>query len=431
MSQNTARVLIVGEYLPDTEAVSLEAPDIQNQGAGVGGLSLAHGLAKHGIKVTVFEKDLSSGFRSQGYRFRMNPNGSTALKSMLSDDLFAQFEQTAAAIRIGGTRMKYDGTVLHCQEGAEGGFLKFLLRKPSDIAEYGVKVDPKNGSAVTEQYGGVYTVDRTLFRAILLQNLDVQFGRQAIGYALDSPSPGKVTLQFKDGSSETGDFLVGADGLRSVVGKQLLPKHLPVDTTGRCIYGKTAITPQFLEKFPKQMHDWMSMTIDDTGAKPVCLLTEPFRFSDAGKALSSTVLPQPSEDYMYWVLAGSPAITEKWSPAIRSVLEFQTVDQTVPLRLCSVVPEIPYWTPSPLLTLVGDAVHVMSPTGGVGANTALRDSAALCGVLRKAFGENQGKVSAEAIGQYEADYEGLCGQSRRYVAAGRSQDLWSAAVRGL
>ncbi|KAE9409924.1 hypothetical protein BT96DRAFT_931429 [Gymnopus androsaceus JB14] len=62
------------------------------------------------------------------------------------------------------------------------------------------------------------------------------------------PFPGKVTLEFKDGSSETGDFLVGADGLRSVVRKQLLPKHIPVDTTGRAIYGKTPITTQLLEK---------------------------------------------------------------------------------------------------------------------------------------------------------------------------------------
>ncbi|KAE9383841.1 2-polyprenyl-6-methoxyphenol hydroxylase, partial [Gymnopus androsaceus JB14] len=379
-------------------------------GAGVGGLSLAHGLAKHGIKVTVFEKEcnISLTCSSEGYRFRMNPNGSTALKSMLPEDLFAQFEQTAATTRIGGTRMKYDGT-------------------------HGVKVDQKNGSAA-EQYGGVYTVDRTLFRALLLQNLDVQFGRQAIGYALDSPCPGKVTLQFKDGSSETGDFLVGADGLRSVVRKQLLPQHLPVDTTGRCIYGKTPITSQLMEKFPKEMHDWMSMTIDDTGAKPLSLLTEPLRFSDTAKALSTKVLPQPSEDYIYWVLAGSPAafelpdsqflhltpeqtvehslkITEKWSPAIRSVFESQTVDQASPLRLCSVVPEIPYWAPSPLLTLIGDAVHVMSPTGGVGANTALRDSAALYKVLRKAFVENQGKVSAEAIGQYEADMRVYAGKA--------------------
>ncbi|KAE9409867.1 FAD/NAD(P)-binding domain-containing protein [Gymnopus androsaceus JB14] len=290
MSQTTARVLIVG--------------------AGVGGLSLAHGLAKHGIKVTVFEKDISSGFRAQGYRFRMNPNGSTALKSMLPEDLFAQFEQTAATTRIGGTRMKYDGTVLHHQEGIAGGFMP---RNPSHMAEHGVKVDQKNGSAA-EQYGGVYTVDRTLFRALLLQNLDVQFGRQAIGYTLDSPCPGKVTLQFKDGSSETGDFLVGADGLRSVVRKQFMPQHLPVDTTGRCIYGKTPITPQLMEKFPKEMHDWMSMTIDDTGAKPLSLLTEPLRFSNTAKALSTKVLPQPSEDYIYWVLAGSPALSNCQTP---------------------------------------------------------------------------------------------------------------------
>ncbi|KAJ3926362.1 MAG: hypothetical protein NXY57DRAFT_1043334 [Lentinula lateritia] len=257
------------------------------------------------------------------------------------------------------------------------------------------------------------------------RSTDVQFGKQVDRYSLDSPAK-KVSVHFSDGSSATGDFLVGADGLRSVIRKQLLPQHIPVDTTGRCIYGKTPITPKLLESFPKELHDWMSLTIDDTGLKPLSLLTEPLYFSDEAKALSTKVLPNASEDYIYWVLSGTPdtfelpdsqflylspeqtvqhslKITEKWSPAIRTVLELQTVEQAAPLRISSVVPQLPYWEPSSLVTLLGDSVHVMSPTGGVGANTALRDSSALCEVLRKAFVENKGSVSAEAIGTYEAD----------------------------
>lgn len=141
---------------------------------------------------------------------------------------------------------------------------------------------------------------RTLFRALLLQNIDVQFGKQVDRYSLDSPAK-KVSVHFSDGSSATGDFLVGADGLRSVIRKQLLPQHIPVDTTGRCIYGKTPITPKLLESFPKELHDWMSLTIDDTGLKPLSLLTEPLYFSDEAKALSTKVLPNASEDYIYWV----------------------------------------------------------------------------------------------------------------------------------
>ncbi|KAJ3826539.1 2-polyprenyl-6-methoxyphenol hydroxylase, partial [Lentinula raphanica] len=373
-------------------------------GAGVGGLTVAQGLAKHGIEVTVFEKE----YLSEGYRFRMNPLGSAAIKSVLSEDLFAQFERTAATTHLGGTRMKHDGTILESREGT---------------------------GVFPAGHHGVFTVDRTLFRALLLQNLDIRFGKQAERYTLDAPSKGKVTIHFTDGSSETGDFLVGADGIRSAIRKQFLPNHIPVDTTGRCIYGKTPITPDLLEEFPKEMHRWMSMTIDDTGSKPLALLTEPLYFSEEAKALSTKVLPEPSEDYIYWVVLAGTAdtfelpdsrflhltpeqtaehalkITEKWSPAIHSVIELQTVAQTAPLRVSSVVPKLPYWDPSPLVTLLGDSVHVMSPTGGVGANTALRDSAALYEVLKHAFLENGGKVSTEAIGQYEANMRVYAGEA--------------------
>ncbi|KAJ3757765.1 2-polyprenyl-6-methoxyphenol hydroxylase [Lentinula raphanica] len=400
------RILIIGNKFQVWHTFIVDSPHSNTliTGAGVGGLTLAQGLAKHGIKVTVFEKE----YLTEGYRFRMNPLGSSAIKSVLSEDLFAQFERTAATTHLGGTRMKHDGTILESREGT--------------------------GVFPAGQHG-VFTVDRTLFRALLLQNLDIRFGKQAERYTLDAPSKGKVTIHFTDGSSETGDFLVGADGIRSAIREQFLPNHIPVDTTGRCIYGKTPITPDLLGKFPKEMHRWMSMTIDDTGSKPLCLLTEPLYFSEEAKALSTKVLPEPSEDYIYWVVLAGTAdtfelpdsrflhltpeqtaehalkITEKWSPAIHSVIELQTVAQTAPLRVSSVVPKLPYWDPSPLVTLLGDSVHVMSPTGGVGANTALRDSAALYEVLKHAFLENGGKVSTEAIGQYEANMRVYAGEA--------------------
>ncbi|HEV2655851.1 MAG TPA: NAD(P)-binding protein, partial [Ktedonobacteraceae bacterium] len=37
-------------------------------GAGIGGLCLAQGLRKSGIRVSVYERDSSPYFRNQGYR---------------------------------------------------------------------------------------------------------------------------------------------------------------------------------------------------------------------------------------------------------------------------------------------------------------------------------------------------------------------------
>ena len=51
------------------------------------------------------------------------------------------------------------------------------------------------------------------------------------------------------------------------------------------------------------------------------------------------------------------------------------------------------------MTLLGDAIHTMPPTGGVGANTALQDSATLASeLLSVAKGD---KSLIEAVAAYE------------------------------
>ena len=69
----------------------MSSPWILIAGGGIGGLALAQGLKTHHIPFTVFEKDLSSNVRSQGYRIRVATNSAVALHECLSEEHWSLF----------------------------------------------------------------------------------------------------------------------------------------------------------------------------------------------------------------------------------------------------------------------------------------------------------------------------------------------------
>ena len=79
----------------------------------------------------------------------------------------------------------------------------------------------------------------------------ISFDKEMIYYKVNSED-GLVTAEFRDGTNATGSFLVGADGLSSVVRKTHIPSHKLVDTGAVCVYGKTVITPEILARFPEK-----------------------------------------------------------------------------------------------------------------------------------------------------------------------------------
>jgi 2-polyprenyl-6-methoxyphenol hydroxylase-like FAD-dependent oxidoreductase len=61
---------------------------------------------------------------------------------------------------------------------------------------------------------------------------------------------------------------------------------------------------------------------------------------------------------------------------------------------CSTPSGVPEWENEPRVTVIGDAVHSMTPAGGIGANTAVRDSALLGRLLYEAGGYKEGLTAA-------------------------------------
>jgi 2-polyprenyl-6-methoxyphenol hydroxylase-like FAD-dependent oxidoreductase len=89
----------------------------------------------------------------------------------------------------------------------------------------------------------------------------------------------------------------------------------------------------------------------------------------------------------------------RWHPDIRRLVELASVAETTLVPIRSAVP-IEAW-PSSRVTLLGDAVHAMSPSRGSGANTALRDAALLASELAAAARGDKDVV--QAIGDYERE----------------------------
>jgi 2-polyprenyl-6-methoxyphenol hydroxylase-like FAD-dependent oxidoreductase len=241
-----------------------------------------------------------------------------------------------------------------------------------------------------------------MLRALMLLGIegDVKFGKSFTKYEVTEDG---VTAFFSDGTSESGTLLVGAEGVTSVVRKQLLPHHRYVDTRSRVLYGKTLITPELEERFAPEAMQGGITTIQDSA--PLTLFLEPTRFPKDAFVESQGRIPK-TEDYMYWVLGGNEdnmglsdsefhalngqeaanltlKLTEKWLPSFRSVLELQTTSQCAPLRLISAKPKRPVWEPSGRVTLLGDAAHAMMPAGGSGAKCALMDAALLLKLIVK------------------------------------------------
>lgn len=358
-------------------------------GAGLGGLCLAQALRKNNIPFELFEQDERRNFRSQGYRLRINHYGIDALEESLTPEVFDIFERTCAASAGFGVSLKPDGSMPSAM--GRGGPPPFI--------------------------GKSYAVDRSTFRAALLAVLEnnVHFEKSFDHYVI---SDDKVTAHFTDGITADGCLLVGADGVRSRVRRQYIPKFAGIDTDMRIIYGKTPLTLEFLESTPKEYHKGMSLITDPENPSEPKLLFEAIEFPHANEVVE----PEMPDPYVYWVLtvrreaipypddkywqinsqeaaALAEKLTELWNPAIRNVITLQDKGQSSIHSILSAIPDMPPWESSGRVTLIGDAVHVMPPTGAMGANTALRDAAALARRMAESGGVDG------IIGQGVRDYE--------------------------
>ena len=334
-------------------------PSIAIIGAGLGGLMLARVLHVHGIAATLYEADASPDARPQGRMLDIHAhNGQRALRD---GDLFEPF---LALVLPGGQATR----VL-------------------DMAGRVLLDEPDDGT------GGRPEVSRGDLRQLLLDSLPAGAVRWGCKLArADALGDGRHRLAFADGSLASCELLVGADGAWSRV--------RPLLSDARPAYAGLAYVETTLLDADRR-HPACARTVGSGGM----FATSPGKgissHREPGGALHTYVqLARPIEwidgiDFSDADAARTRVAAEfdGWAPEIRALI---ADGDTVPIpRAIHALPADHRWPRVPGVTLVGDAAHLMVPSGE-GANLALFDGAELA----KAIVAHPGDVEA-ALASYE------------------------------
>jgi 2-polyprenyl-6-methoxyphenol hydroxylase-like FAD-dependent oxidoreductase len=312
-------------------------------GAGPGGLTCARILQRHGLAVTVYDRDAGPDARNQGGTLDLHADdGQVALREA---GLLEAFFDLA---RPEGQEMR--------QMNPDGRLLFHHV--------------PGNGELFKPE------IDRGQLRTLLLDSLQpgtVQWGRALT--AISGPADGPRLLHFADGGTVETNLVIGADGAFSRVRPAVSPavphysgvsfleawfsdvdeRHPDIaDLVGQgsaaAADGERGLFAQrnsgdhirvyIIQRTPADWINQNGLTTDDTDAIRALLLKE----------------------YAHW------------SPNLRRLIS----DNDGPYvdRPIHVLPAPHTWAHNPTVTLLGDAAHLMPPLG-VGVNLAMLDAGEL------------------------------------------------------
>jgi len=319
-------------------------PRIAVIGAGPGGLTCARVLQRHGIDVTVYDRDTSAASRNQGGTLDLHADsGQIALRAAGLLDEFAALSRPEGQAKKILTR---DGRVL-------------LNHTPADDED-----------AAPE-------IDRGQLRAMLADSLapgTVLWGRNLV--TVTAHGGGTHSLAFENGEDVVADLVIGADGAWSRV-RPLMSDVVPFYT------GVTFVEAHFDNV--ETDHPAVTELVGDGHV---------FSTGDNKGIIGQRNSDQHVRAYIAlrteldWHEAAGIDLTD--TAAVRAVLlkAFEGWDARLLTMITDndgpyvnrplfVLPSPHTWPHTPGATLLGDAAHLMSPFGGLGANLAMLDASEL------------------------------------------------------
>ena len=345
-------------------------------GAGLAALLFAQSLRLSGIPFKMFERDASFAFRAQGYRLRLSNEGIDAIESVLGKEHFKQFWDKCG--KTAGAHMAVFDAVT------------------------GEKISSAPPAVITARGSNVIGISRGDMRQIFAEGCEghIEWSKQVTGYELTGDG---VKAIFADGTTSVeGSMLVAADGIYSRIAKQLSGGRLKVYNTGATgIHGQASSTAyRGLGEGVFVMKD----TSRPSGSIFVITNVRSGDKDDPSVQLGWTmggqpgVIQPPNNDFSFVgkeAAAIAKSLTKDWHPRFKPLFDEMNEAESAFWKItCSTPSGVPEWPNEPRVTVIGDAVHSMTPAGGIGANTAVQDSALLGRLLREADGCRPGITAA-------------------------------------
>lgn len=308
-------------------------------GGGIGGLAAAITLAQRGAQVQLFEK--APAFSEIGAGLQLSPNAMHVLAALGLDKLIsaAGFTPEFAALR-------------NYRAG------KILLKTP---------LNPFCRARYGQAYIHIHRAD--------LQRIFVQAARTAgvklyLGAAITAleQNDRQITIHTQKGRF-TGDILIGADGVRSLLRRHITPSAAPRFTGQIAWRGTLPASALPANSLPPAANVWMG-----PGKHFVAYYLR-------GGALINFIAAEERGDWQEesWSVKGDPAQLRAafagWDPRVTRLIEACAKDADNPAYLWGLFDHAPLagWTQG-RLTLLGDAAHPMLPFMAQGAAMAIEDA---------------------------------------------------------
>ncbi|KPH58130.1 FAD-dependent oxidoreductase [Novosphingobium sp. ST904] len=322
-------------------------------GGGIAGMTAAAALAQEGFKVTLLES--AREFGEIGAGVTLSPN---AMKGL---DFIGVCEEAASA-GVEPSRQR----IQHWQDGRT--------------------IVAKDRSDQRDKYGAPYvTIHRADLHEVLLgaarrAGVDLRTSAGVVS------SEGN-TVTLVDGSTVTGDLIVGADGVKSVIRERFetTPPHFTGHVAWRCL---VPVTPGLQE-----LSDFPGIIIG-----PGAMIT---RYNIRGSTAMNLVFFSRQDGWNEegWTTPVDPGevrkVYEGWCTDAQKLIA-AACEQPMYKWAINARTALPGWIIDDNVTLIGDAAHAMTPFLGHGAACGIEDGVVLARALAASA------TIGEGLRRYEA-----------------------------